>query len=202
MKPCHEIYQHNFRQREPLPHRVKHTNITAQNLLNEEKIPQQIQIRMDKLKEDWNRLQLRFLKTCKPNRYSKFIFVWNVWNHAKETVHTVSDKKLWFCPSPVISQGPLRISTRSWYYQEIELYSRATVLLKPHQWKQISVFSNSISPRVYVDIGGGGTPGNSWWGCTARFSKSRPYFWPKNVIFHIRFQTWPKIHTHFQTRLL
>ena len=24
----------------------------------------------------------------------------------------------------------------------------------------------------------------------------------KNVIFHIRFQTWPKIHIHFQTRLL
>ena len=28
----------------------------------------------------------------------------------------------------------------------------------------------------------GGTPGNSWWRC--------PYFRPKNVIFHTRFQTW------------
>ena len=111
---------------------------------------------MDKLKDDWNRLQLRFLKTCKPNRFSKFIFVWKVWNPAKETVHTVSDKKLWFCPSLVISKGPLRISMRSWYYQEIELYSRATVLLKPHQCNQISVFSNSISLRVYVDPRGGG----------------------------------------------
>ena len=37
----------------------------------------------------------------------------------------------------------------------------------------------------------GGTPGNSWWGCAAWFSKSRPYFRPKNVIFHTRFQTWP-----------
>ena len=33
------------------------------------------------------------------------------------------------------------------------------------------------------------TPGNSWWGCAARFSESWPYFRPKNVIFHTRFQT-------------
>ena len=38
---------------------------------------------------------------------------------------------------------------------------------------------------------GGGTPGNSWWGCAARLSKSWPYLRPKNVIFHARFQTWP-----------
>ena len=35
----------------------------------------------------------------------------------------------------------------------------------------------------------GGTTGNSWWGCGARFSESWPYCRPKNVIFHIRFQT-------------
>ena len=35
------------------------------------------------------------------------------------------------------------------------------------------------------------TPGNSWWGYAARFSKSWPYFRTKNVIFHTRFQTWP-----------
>ena len=35
------------------------------------------------------------------------------------------------------------------------------------------------------------TPGNSWWGCAAWFSKSWPYFRPKNVIFHTRFQTRP-----------
>ena len=35
----------------------------------------------------------------------------------------------------------------------------------------------------------GGTPGNSLWGCAARFSKSWPYFRPKNVIFHTRLQT-------------
>ena len=81
-----------FRQREPLPNWVKHTNITAQNLLNEEKIPLQIQkeARMDRLKEDWNGLQLWFLKTCKPNRFSKFIVVWYVWNHAIQTYCTYS----------------------------------------------------------------------------------------------------------------
>ena len=36
--------------------------------------------------------------------------------------------------------------------------------------------------------GGGGTPGNSWWGCATRFSKSWPYF--RLVIFPTRFQTW------------
>ena len=34
----------------------------------------------------------------------------------------------------------------------------------------------------------GGTTGNSWWGCAARFSESWPYFRPKNVIFHTRLQ--------------
>ena len=39
--------------------------------------------------------------------------------------------------------------------------------------------------------GGGVNPVNSWWGwgCATRFSKSWPYFRPKNVIFHTRFQT-------------
>ena len=31
--------------------------------------------------------------------------------------------------------------------------------------------------------GGGGTPGNFWWGCTARFSKSWPYLRPKTSFF-------------------
>ena len=49
----------------------------------------------------------------------------------------------------------------------------------------------------YLSVGchptppGGGTPGNSWWGCAARFSKSWPYFRSKNVIFHTCFQTRP-----------
>ena len=35
------------------------------------------------------------------------------------------------------------------------------------------------------------SPGNSWWGCAARFFRSWPNFRPKNVIFHARFQTRP-----------
>ena len=41
------------------------------------------------------------------------------------------------------------------------------------------------------DGGGGGTPGKSWWGCAAQFSKSWPYFRPKNVFFCTHFQTRP-----------
>ena len=40
-------------------------------------------------------------------------------------------------------------------------------------------------------VGGGGTSGNSWWGCVVRFSKSIPYFRPKNVFSQTRFQTRP-----------
>ena len=45
--------------------------------------------------------------------------------------------------------------------------------------------------KVVQSIPRGGTPGNSLWGCAARFTKSRPDFRPKNVIFHTRFQTRP-----------
>ena len=31
-----------------------------------------------------------------------------------------------------------------------------------------------IQTREYLNLGG--IPGNSWWGCAARFSKSRPYY--------------------------
>ena len=36
---------------------------------------------------------------------------------------------------------------------------------------------------VVASKGRGGTPGNFWWGCTARFSKSWPYFRPKTSFF-------------------
>ena len=42
--------------------------------------------------------------------------------------------------------------------------------------------------------GGGRTPGNSWWGCDAPCFKSWPYFRPKSVIFHARFQTSPLLY--------
>ena len=45
-------------------------------------------------------------------------------------------------------------------------------------------FSNTVGS------GGGCTPKNlGWGGFAARFSKSLPYFTPKDVIFHTRFQT-------------
>ena len=33
-------------------------------------------------------------------------------------------------------------------------------------------FGKSSRPTDLLVPGGGGTPGNSWWGCAARFSKS------------------------------
>ena len=41
----------------------------------------------------------------------------------------------------------------------------------------------------------GGSPGNSWLGCAVCFLKSRPYFRPKNVIFHTTpiLQVWDSI---------
>ena len=48
-----------------------------------------------------------------------------------------------------------------------------------------------LMPLPGRGAGGGGTPGNSWWGRASRFFKSWPYFRPKNVIFYTRFQTRP-----------
>ena len=55
-------------------------------------------------------------------------------------------------------------------------------------------FSNNPDGSAYQPKKGssrGSTPGNSWWGCAAWFSKSWPDSRPKNVIFHTRFQTRP-----------
>ena len=46
-------------------------------------------------------------------------------------------------------------------------------------------------PSLNFEFTSGGIPGNSWWGCAARFLKSWPNFRQKNVIFHTRFQTRP-----------
>ena len=54
-----------------------------------------------------------------------------------------------------------------------------------------TTFWGRLLKGCWCPRGRGGSPGFSWWGCTARFSKSWPYFWPKSVIFHTRFQTWP-----------
>ena len=53
-------------------------------------------------------------------------------------------------------------------------------------------FEAAFPPSCLVIFDPGGTPGNSWWGCAARFSKSWSYFGPKNAIFHTSsFQTRP-----------
>ena len=52
--------------------------------------------------------------------------------------------------------------------------------------------------RIIFEPGGGGTPGNSWWECAARFSK----FQTPNFIFYSHFQTYSKIQTRFQSLLL
>ena len=54
-----------------------------------------------------------------------------------------------------------------------------------------SLLAGGLTPDASQKVRGRGTPGNYCWGCAARFSKSWPYFGPKNVIFHTRFQTWP-----------
>ena len=48
-----------------------------------------------------------------------------------------------------------------------------------------------ILSLIHFSWSRGGTPRNSLCGCVAWFSKSWPYFRPKNVIFHTRFQTRP-----------
>ena len=51
------------------------------------------------------------------------------------------------------------------------------------------LFVNRSNTKVHLSADAcsldwpGGTPGNYWWGCAALFSKSSPYFRPKNVIF-------------------
>ena len=45
----------------------------------------------------------------------------------------------------------------------------------------VLTLTGKLATGLQVSGGGGGTPENSWWGCAVRFSKSQPYFGPKNV---------------------
>ena len=57
---------------------------------------------MGKTEEDWNGLKLGFLKTVRPNSFSKLIpAVCNFKNNVQEAYLFVGD--LWFCHVPVIS---------------------------------------------------------------------------------------------------
>ena len=59
----------------------------------------------------------------------------------------------------------------------------------------------SFISQLYVSRPpGGGTPGNSWWGCAARFPKFWPLFQTKKCNFpHLFSDQTSKIHTRFQT---
>ena len=66
-----------------------------------------------------------------------------------------------------------------------------------HPYKTTKERSRNSGPKLLHIIArsrGVGTPGNSWWGCAARFSKSWNYFRPKNVIFHTLFQNLRKFY--------
>ena len=58
---------------------------------------------MGKTEEDWNGLQLGFLKTVQPNSFLKLIpAACNFKNNSQET-YSVFVSDLWFCHLPVIS---------------------------------------------------------------------------------------------------
>ena len=76
-----------------------------------------------------------------------------------------------------------------------KFFARKEVSIAPKHdyWCESYIIDKSLEMTVVEPSTpeGRGTPGNSWWGCAARFFKSWPNFRPKNVIFHIRFQTRP-----------
>ena len=66
--------------------------------------------------------------------------------------------------------------------------------LKRKGWEKSLILKQFLSTNLKGNLWRsvpGGTPGNSWRGCAARFFKSWPDFRPKNVIFHTRFRTRP-----------
>ena len=94
---------------------------------------------------------------------------------------------------------PVRYYSLSVFFNCLTFYG-----IRIEVWLQLCIFIISVVIRIYdiikrqtwtivltVSPGGWGTRGNSWWGCAAQFSKSWLDFRPKNVIFHIRFQTRP-----------
>ena len=86
----------------------------------------------------------------------------------------------------------------SWRKYLLTFISLSTKEMHPFfSWKfyssklQMMSIRNSRNSLLFWIYAPGGTPGNSWWGCAARFSKFWPDFRPKNVIFHTRFRTRP-----------
>ena len=92
--------------------------------------------------------------------------------------------------SPALPKEDTDSLSRLYLIRVIIIFRLYSVLPRPVVNKR---GCNLLIEMHYFGIGGGGgTPGNSWLGCAAWFSKSWPYFrlW-KTVIFHTRFQTRP-----------
>ena len=111
---------------------------------------------------------------------------WGVWRYSMITwkLLAIVGIRITFYPQSMDSnkssenfnfQKQARVNSRR--NEKVAAYSKLNVLDRETKVEQKS--------------GGRGTPGNSWWGSAAQFSKSWPYFRPKIVIFHTRFQTWP-----------
>ena len=61
--------------------------------------------------------------------------------------------------------------------------------------KRVYNWKRSLKGMILLSCfpgGGGGIPGNYWWGCPARFSKSWLYFRPKSVNFQPVFRPGPR----------
>ena len=98
------------------------------------------------------------------------------------------------------------VKRTSWFLLRFTIVLNDILSQQTLYWQNVSFWRTTIkvlcwtTNNSYLTPRGRGTLENSWWGCFARFSKFWPYFRPKNVIFHTRFQTRrQKIHTRFQT---
>ena len=104
-----------------------------------------------------------------------------------------------------------RRSLRRVHWSSLTRWYKRRSLKRKENWRKILLgiqTGNKLAkPSFFVGYSrprgrGGSTPGNSWWGCAARFSKSWPDFRPKKCNsphsfsdqtskIHTRFQTWP-----------
>ena len=122
---------------------------------------------------------------------------WNsestTWNAKPKTVldsfRPVSNVVLLLCRTQFINYKYIRIHLEVCLTVSLLLWfffgnSRSIDWIKFDVWNQVHCSSKSCP-----GWGGGGTPGNSWWGCAAWFLKPWPDFRPKIVIFHTRPQT-------------
>ena len=140
----------------------------------------------------WERQQKRFLKLCVEFAYFSFFLIYNTFIHFLSFLENHSH----FQTETVIAWRLLYIMKRTWL-KKTSGHMQWSGGIMTH-----SLFDFHLFDFAFPSPGGGGTPGNSWWGCAARFSKSWPLFQTKKCNFphpfsdqtskiHTRFQTWP-----------